>query len=363
MTALEAGRSDYVASVFCGIFASMKLKARFACSSVALTALLGSSAASAHVRLIDPPPRLDGREGGNALKIGPCGQQQNARTTSVTDFMGGETITIVFGEYIDHSSYYRVALDVEGDDSFPQRPEQAVQQQGDDPESIHPLSDINDTGLDVYILQYYKNDQSAGFMQETSYSTEVTLPNIDCQNCTLQLIQFMYNDPEPHYYQCADITITATSSPTTNGAGGTTTDGGAVPTGSATTTGAGGGTGGDGIVPPTTTGTFGSTTGSATTGVASTTGASATTGTNGTTGGASVTSGTPTVSSSSVGSTTGTGTGTGTTGGPTGPAAPATEDDAGCSCRTAPRTSGAGWLGALLGLGLLGYRRKHWPHR
>jgi len=332
----------------------MKLGTRFSCFSLAVATLLGSSAALAHVRLIDPPPRLDGQEGNNQLKIGPCGQQQNARTTTVTDFTGGETITVAFGEYINHASYYRVALDVEGDDSFPQRPEEAVQQQGDDPESIHPLSDITDTSLDVYILQYYMDDQSASFMQETSYRTEVTLPNIDCQNCTLQLIQFMYNDEEPHYYQCADITITATDEPTTDGAGGTTTTGGPVTTGSVTTTGAmgAGGSGGSGIVAPTTTGSASaSTTGSA--GPASATGpSSSTTGTTGSTSGASASSATTGASVSS--STTGTST-TGTTGAPPTEAA---EEEGGCSCRTAPGVSGGGWLGALLGLGLLGYRRR-----
>src|SRR5688572_31765666 len=120
----------------------MKLGTRVSCFSFALAAWLGPSAASAHHRLTEPPPRLDGREGNLQIKSGPCGQMQNARTTTVTDYTGGETITVNFGEFINHDSYYRIALDVEGDDSFPQRPEEEVQQEGDDPESIHPLSDI-----------------------------------------------------------------------------------------------------------------------------------------------------------------------------------------------------------------------------
>ena len=288
------------------------------------------------------------------LKVGPCGQQQNERTTTVTDYTGGETITVTFGEYIDHTSYYRIALDVDGDDSFPQRPEEAVQQQGDDPESIHPLSDITDTSLDVYILQYYTNDGSAGFMQETSYSTEVTLPNIDCQNCTLQLIQFMYNDPEPHYYQCADITITATATgdtTTTTGAGDTTT-GAPVTTGGSITTGTGGS--GGGIVPPVTTGGMMTTTTGSGNPVPVTVGSTSTTSTTGTSDSFTVTSGT-----SSATLTSGTGTGTSTTTGTTGaPPAQAAEDEGGCSCRTAPGANGTSWLGALLCLGLLGYRRR-----
>jgi MYXO-CTERM domain-containing protein len=234
------------------------------------------------------------------------------------------------------------------------RPEESVQQQGDDPEAIHPLSDITDTELDVYILQYYMDDQSGSFMQETSYSTEVTLPNIDCQNCTLQVIQFMYNDNEPHYFQCADITITATGEPTTDGAGGTTTSGGPVTTASTTGAMGAGGAGGSGIVPPTTTGNAavttgggvtagtvgGATTGGATTGGATTGGA--------TTGGA--TTGTPAVTAATVTATSTSTTGTGPT--------QAADDEGGCSCRTAPGVSGTGWLTGLLALGLLGYRRR-----
>lgn len=339
----------------------MKFGTRLACFSVACAAFLGAAAASAHVRLIDPPPRLDGEEGVNQLKIGPCGQNNNARTETVTNFMGGETIGVIFGEYINHESYYRIALDVEGDDSFPMRPEEEVQPDGDDPASIHPLSDISDTELEVYILQYYTQDEGS-FMQEAEYSTEVTLPNIDCQNCTLQLIQFMYNDEEPHYFQCADITITAsgdtttttTTSTTTSGAGGTTSTGEPFTTGGMTTSGA---TGTSGIVPPTTTGATASTTGTG--GPATVT--SGSTSTTGTTGGFTATSGTSAVTGATV-TSTGTGTSTstaasttGTTGEP--PAQPA-EDEGGCSCRTAPRASGGSWLGALLGLGLLGYRRR-----
>ncbi|HEU5075414.1 MAG TPA: SCE4755 family polysaccharide monooxygenase-like protein [Polyangiaceae bacterium] len=337
----------------------MNYGTRFACFSAALTGLLAAPVASAHVRLTDPPPRLDGRDGGNELKIGPCGQAQNARTTTVTEFTGGETITVAFGEYIDHPSYYRIALDVDGDDSFPNRPEEAVQQEGDDPESVHPVSDIADTSLDVYILQYYLDDGSGGFMQETSYTTEVTLPNIDCQNCTLQLLQFMYNDDEPHYYQCADITITASAGDSTTGAGGTTATTG--------TMGAGGG-----MAFPTTTGTLGSTTGAGTTTGSVTTGSTSSTAsasaTASSTASASTTSGSTTSASTtntaSMGAATTASPTTGTTGFPSqGPTGDDEAEAGGCSFRAVPNASRGSWLGALLGLGLLGYRRRPKPER
>jgi MYXO-CTERM domain-containing protein len=46
------------------------------------------------------------------------------------------------------------------------------------------------------------------------YAQEITVPNVDCNNCTLQLIQVMYDKPpygdgNDMYYQCADIIIEA----------------------------------------------------------------------------------------------------------------------------------------------------------
>lgn len=341
----------------------MKFGTRFTGFSVATAALLAASWASAHVRLIDPLPRLDGEQGGNQLKIGPCGQNNNARTQTVTNFTGGETIGVTFGEYINHQSYYRIALDVDGDDSFPMRPEESVSPEGDDPATIHPLSDINDTSLDVYILQYYTQDEGS-FMQEVEYSTEVTLPNIDCQNCTLQLIQFMYNDPEPYYFQCADITITATddtttTTSTTTGAGGTTTTDGSITTGGMPTSGTTGtgGTGGSGIVPPITTG-VNSTTGATTGATGTSAGTVTTTGATGTTGGVTTTAPGVTGTTASVTATSSVTSTTGTTGAPS-----TQEDEGGCSCRTASASSRGNWLGALLALGLLGYRRRPRAHR
>jgi len=287
------------------------------------------------------------------LKRGPCGQNNNARTDTVTDFMGGETITVDFAEYINHESYYRIALDVEGDDSFPQRPEEAVAPEGDDPASIHPLSDINDPTLEYYILQYYTQDEG-NFMQEAAYTTEVQLPNIDCQNCTLQLIQFMYNDEEPHYYQCADITITAVEGGDTDGGAGGSSAGPTTTTGTTTagsTTGVGGAASTSGSTTSGTTASA-STSGSTTTGSpGTTTGTPGTTSTTGTTGGFTnaAATGTPAVTGTTV---------TSTTGGVPPTAAKAEEEDGGCAFRAPQALSNGGWLAALLGLGLLGYRRR-----
>ena len=77
-----------------------------------------------------------------------------------------------------------------------------------------------------------------------SYSQQVTLPAIECANCTIQLIQVMTTNPPPYaatgdlYFNCADIILKAAGGST--GAGGTNTGGGGATSaqgGRATTTG------------------------------------------------------------------------------------------------------------------------------
>jgi hypothetical protein len=49
-----------------------------------------------------------------------------------------------------------------------------------------------------------ENNDTPGFVHEI----EVTLPEVTCQRCTLQVLQFMYDDrAAPYYFQCADLVI------------------------------------------------------------------------------------------------------------------------------------------------------------
>ncbi|MFA9472798.1 MAG: hypothetical protein ACERNK_19695, partial [Deltaproteobacteria bacterium] len=67
------------------------------------------------------------------------------------------------------------------------------------------------------------------------YMATVTLPNVTCDNCTLQVIQVMYDKP-PYttpgndiYYQCADLVLREGAAPPDADAGtdaGTDTGGG-----------------------------------------------------------------------------------------------------------------------------------------
>jgi MYXO-CTERM domain-containing protein len=329
-----------------------------ACFLVPLTAaaalLVVPSSANAHVRLLDPPPRVDGEAGGDQLKQGPCGQTPNGRTDIVSVFAPGETITVSWAEYIDHPGYYRIAFDVDGDDDFPLRPNESVSQNGDDPTIINPVSDASQD-LDSYILDYFLDDVAATPGSEEEYSTTVTLPNIECENCTLQVIQFMYGRQAPYYFQCADLALRADAATADS-----TVSTGTMSTGTSSTT---------GTESSSTTGTTGeissSTTGFATSTGSVTSGTTTSPSTTGTDSGATVgsTTGVPaaTMTTTGAAATTGVGgTGAGVLTGGVAQAQPQPEEP-GCSCRVERPAPFGAWPLVLLGLGLVGYRRRsHW---
>jgi MYXO-CTERM domain-containing protein len=257
--------------------------------------------ARAHLDLLSPTPRT------TSLKSGPCGAGPNdPRGPTVATFKPGETITVTWNEYVDHPGHYRVAFDADGQDGF------------FDPK------DFNDVSGGPGVLVDGIADKQGG-----DYSIDVQLPNIECDNCVLQVIQMMtdkppYGDGNDLYYQCADIALVGVVEGTGSGEPAST---GSGETGG--TAGETGGTAGE-------TGGAGSVTGDQPTSAGESSGAA--TGTGAETGGA-------------TGTDTGSGSGTGSD---------ATTDgaskDSGCGCRS-DDAGGPGWLAVGLLLPLLRRRR------
>jgi hypothetical protein len=150
--------------------------------------LIAPADAAAHLGLSEPVSRY----GPDTLKTGPCGVADGERTGNVTYYEPGETIEVRWDEYVDHPGHYRIAFDADGDDDFV------------DPQTIDEFYSNETVLLDDI------PDESAG---EREYSAIVTLPDVTCDNCTLQVIQVMYDKP-PYttpgndiYYQCADLVL------------------------------------------------------------------------------------------------------------------------------------------------------------
>ena len=75
--------------------------------------LLAPLTATAHITLASPQPRYAEQ------KDGPCGRGSlDQRTTKVSTFQVGQTITVSWTETVDHPSHYRIAFDDDGQDLF-----------------------------------------------------------------------------------------------------------------------------------------------------------------------------------------------------------------------------------------------------
>jgi len=155
------------------------------CSVLALGGLLLATSAHAHIQLTAPAPRH------TSLKDGPCGKGAvDPRGTKITTFKPGETITVTWKETVAHPGHYRIAFDENG-------------QRFTDP------SGPNDVAPRPYVIKDNITDKTG----TQNYSETVTLPNIQCTNCTLQLVQVMTDKQgngwgnDDLYYQCADLVL------------------------------------------------------------------------------------------------------------------------------------------------------------
>lgn len=178
-------------------------------SILAAGCLLASAAdALAHIQLVYPPQRTASQ------KAGPCGASGGTRGDTVTVLEPGATITVQWDETIDHPSHYRISFDMDGDDDFVE------------PATMDELNS-NDAVLVDGIA-----DQSGSTPRR--YEQTITLPDVECDNCTLQLIQVMYDkapygDGNDLYYQCADLTLTLTPGTMPDAGPGGDTDAGNPP--------------------------------------------------------------------------------------------------------------------------------------
>lgn len=131
--------------------------------------------AFAHARLLSPAPRSNNA----GIKAGPCGGLARGAPTRLTP---GSTITVAWEETINHPGRY-----------------------------ILSLSPANDLGFENNVINANIPDRapSAADPLPLRYSFQWTVPDIECETCTLQLIQSMEENPAAPslYYSCADIRI------------------------------------------------------------------------------------------------------------------------------------------------------------
>ena len=184
----------------------------------AVTVLISGAAtlqAADHFRLLEPSSRLVENKLGDPQKLGPCGgTSANAGepTGIVNQAAGGSKLHIKVQETIYHPGFYRVALAVKSLDELPPDPVAITRETAKGPWSISGAIQSNPQMPVLADGLFSHRTRPTGPMEP--FETDVQLPNINCEKCTVQIIQFMEDhgfnkDGGYTYHHCADIKITA----------------------------------------------------------------------------------------------------------------------------------------------------------
>jgi MYXO-CTERM domain-containing protein len=175
-------------------------------------ALAATSAgdAQAHIKLLQPASWAVEDDLGNPQKDGPCGAADGdeiEETGDVTTFRAGEEITVEWQETVGHPGHFRIAVATDRDDLF----DPEVETTNGDGVSGNSISAeiMSPVAYPVLVDGLFPRDSVSG-AQATPFSTTVKLPDEPCDNCTLQVIQFMsQHGPGYFYHHCANIKIVA----------------------------------------------------------------------------------------------------------------------------------------------------------
>ena len=177
-------------------------------ATAALTLIVTAGPAVAHIQLTCPPARYSYNATG--IKTGPCGASGGTKSNAVTHLTAGQSLLVTFTETVYHPGFFRISVDTTGMEKFP-----AI--------SSTPMNPVMAPVLADNILPHTSGSSNA------KRTFMVTIPNTPCTKCQLQLTQFMSDNPNSGYYECADIVIddAATGTPYVCGGGGTSGGGGA----------------------------------------------------------------------------------------------------------------------------------------
>jgi hypothetical protein len=171
-----------------------------------------SGVADAHFVLVTPAATLAQNRLGDPQKLGPCGgtsADSGTPTRDISKVQGGQPLHLEVQETVFHPGHYRVALAVNSTAELPADPDVQTLPSERGPRSVStaiattPHAPVLADGLFVHTAK------ATG-----PFEADVLLPNITCERCTLQVVQFMAEhglnaDGGYFYHHCADLQITA----------------------------------------------------------------------------------------------------------------------------------------------------------
>jgi hypothetical protein len=178
-----------------------------------LFVLAAPVAGSAHFILQQPASWIQENVLGDPQKLGPCGGNTGKPvepTGAVTAAVGGELLHLKVKETVYHPGHFRVALAVLDRAELPADPEDVTRDGPRGPISVSGKIDPNPKAPVLVDGLWEHHERQPG----REFETDVKLPNINCDHCSLQVIQFMEEhgvnpDGRFTYHHCADLKITA----------------------------------------------------------------------------------------------------------------------------------------------------------
>jgi hypothetical protein len=191
----------------------MKASTRLAIVSAVLVAVV-PAVTHAHFKLMEPASWIVEDDRGDPQKGFPCGGSNTdygKPSYAVTQAVGGSKLHLKVVETIYHPGHYRVALAVNSPAELPVDPKATTEPNERGPRSVS-AEIMNPVQVPVLADGLFPHSAKV----DAPLETDVTLPNISCKRCTLQVIQFMEqhgpNNPGMYtYHHCATIQITADS--------------------------------------------------------------------------------------------------------------------------------------------------------
>lgn len=153
---------------------------------IALASVTAAAHADAHFSLDYPKGRSFD------IDKSPCGAD-GARTGTVTTLRSGDSVKLKWNVSVEHTmpGNWRISIDDAGQ-NFPD-----------------PVGAGDTSTLPLFM----DHVEVSGLGDK---ETTITVPDIECDSCTLQLLQYKYpkppyTDPSSFYFQCADIVISKTA--------------------------------------------------------------------------------------------------------------------------------------------------------
>jgi hypothetical protein len=188
----------------------MKASTRLALVSAVLVAVVPAST-QAHFRLLQPASWIVENDLGDPQKSGPCGGTNTdwgKPTGIITGATGGSLLHVKVQETVYHPGHYRVALAVNSPTELPLDPKATTMDTERGPRSVSAEIQ-NPVQMPVLADGLFVHTAKA----DAPFETDVTLPNISCAHCTLQVDEFMeqhaVNNPGGFtYHHCAVLQIT-----------------------------------------------------------------------------------------------------------------------------------------------------------